>query len=295
MRRPTSPGPNTNLQRADFSDANVSGASFASADITGAQFTGARAVGTDFSGVRANSAVFADAHLYGDGQAFDDATDLRGVDFSSAVLAGDASQSGGFDLTGAPLTGAHFDGAVCVACNLTGATLDGATFIGPYLPGVELSQATLTNASFDRAWLYCGSLDQRLVHAGSDVVRAVVVAADVGLRRSRPARCPFADHGPDRCLDGRRRRVSGRHAAGGARHRAARASCCRRRRRRRCCRRRARPRSAGSVRRPPPRCSKRPGRASRWRLQRFRRRAWNTTAARPGLLRRSRRRHDSSS
>ncbi len=151
-------GPNTNLQRADFSDANLNGAGFSGADITSAQFTGARAVGTDFSGVRANSAVFADAHIYGDGDAFDDATDLGGADFTGAVLAGDASLSGGFDFTGVPLAGAHFDNSVCVACNFTGATLNGATFIGTYLPGVVLSQATLTNASFDRAWLYCGSL-----------------------------------------------------------------------------------------------------------------------------------------
>jgi uncharacterized protein YjbI with pentapeptide repeats len=151
-------GANTNLQGAAFENATISGASFVGADITDAQFDGARGVTTDFSGVRAHGAVFSGAHLYGNGQAFDDATDMQNVDFTNAVLAADAGQSGGFDLTGAQLTGAHFDGAVCVSCNLANATLNQATFTGAYFPGAVLSGATLTGASFDRAWLYCGSL-----------------------------------------------------------------------------------------------------------------------------------------
>ncbi len=151
-------GANTNLRGANFTDANVSGASFVGADLTGAAFSGARGVDTDFTGVRARDAVFSDAHLYGNGQAFHQATDLHNIDFTGAVLAGDAGESGGFDLTGADLTGAHFDDAVCVSCNLTNATLDDATFTGAYLPGVGLSGARLSGANFDRAWLYCGSL-----------------------------------------------------------------------------------------------------------------------------------------
>ena len=151
-------GSNTNLHTADFVNADVSGAKFVGADLTGAVFTGARGVDADFTGVNARSAVFSDAHLYGNGQAFHGATDLAGVDFTGAVMASDVNESGGFDFTGAPLTGAHFDGAVCVACNFTNATLNSATFTGAYFPGVVLSGAGLSLANFDRAWLYCGNL-----------------------------------------------------------------------------------------------------------------------------------------
>jgi uncharacterized protein YjbI with pentapeptide repeats len=156
-------GPNTNLQGANFVNANLSGdgthpgASFQGGDLTGAVFTGARGVGTNFNGVRARNAIFSRVHFYGNGEAFDSATDLQGADFSGAVLAADASLSGGFDFTGAPLGNARFDGTVCVACNFTNATLTGANFTGAYLPGVVLAGATLTGASFAQAWLYCGN------------------------------------------------------------------------------------------------------------------------------------------
>ena len=151
-------GENTNLQNADFVNADVSGAKFVGADLTGAVFSGAHGVDTDFTGVRARNAVFSDAHLYGNGQAFHGATDMQGVDFTGAVMASDVNESGGFDFTGAPLTDAHFDGAVCVACNFTNATLNQATFTGAYLPGAVLSGAKLSNVNFVRAWLYCGNL-----------------------------------------------------------------------------------------------------------------------------------------
>jgi len=156
-------GPETNLQGANFVNANLSGdgthagASFQGADLTGAVFTGARGVGTNFNGVRARNAVFSRVHLYGNGEAFDSATDLQNADFSGAVLAADASLSGGFDFTNALLRNARFDGAICVACNFTNATLTQASFTGAYLPGVILAGATLTGASFDQAWLYCGN------------------------------------------------------------------------------------------------------------------------------------------
>ena len=151
-------GPTTNLQEANFVNANLSGASFQSADLTGAVFTGARGIDTDFNSVRAPNAVFSRVHLYGNGEAFDNANDLRNADFSGAVLAADATIGGGFDFTRANLTNARFDGTVCVACNFTGATLKGASFTGAYLPGVILGGATLMNVSFDQAWLYCGNL-----------------------------------------------------------------------------------------------------------------------------------------
>jgi uncharacterized protein YjbI with pentapeptide repeats len=151
-------GSATNLEKADFVGADLSGASFVGADLGGAVFTRALAVGTDFSGVRAPDAVFAGAHIYGDGQAFDDATNLRGADFADAVLAGDVNRGGGFDLTHADLTGAKFDGAQCIGCNFTGSTLDRVNFSRAYLPGAVLSGSTLSGTDLLDAWLYCGDL-----------------------------------------------------------------------------------------------------------------------------------------
>ena len=157
-------GSRTNLQGADFIEADVSGASFASADLSaGASgkptaFDRALAAGTDFTGVTAKQTSFVGAHIYGNGGAFDQATDLGGADFTDALLAGDVKQGGGFDLTGAPLSGAKFDGAQCIGCNFTGAHLDRASFVGAYLPGAVLSNASLGGTNLDNAWLYCGDL-----------------------------------------------------------------------------------------------------------------------------------------
>ena len=153
----TQTSPSTNLHNADFIDADVTGASFQSADISDAVFDDALAAGTDFNSVLATGTRFAGAHIYGDGQAFDQARDLSGADFVGAVLGGSEDGAGGFDLTGAVLSGANFDHAQCIACNFTNANLQGATFSGTYLPGAQLSSAkTLQDASFDGSWLYCG-------------------------------------------------------------------------------------------------------------------------------------------
>ncbi len=150
-------GPKTNLQGADFVGADVSGASFIGVDISGAVLSRALAVDTDFNGVRAENTVFNGAHIYGDGQAFDSATDLRGADFGGAVLAGAVSLTGGFDFTHTDLTGAKFDGAQCIGCNFTGSKLGQVNFGGAYLPGAVFSGVlSLTDANLVDAWLYCG-------------------------------------------------------------------------------------------------------------------------------------------
>ena len=154
--RETQGTPVTNLESADFIQADVSGASFQSADISNAVFNRVLAVGTDFSSVIATNARFTGAHIYGDGNAFEDARQLTGADFVGAVLAGSVDGTGGFDLTGADLTNAKFDNAQCIACNFTGATLNGVSFSGADLPGAQLSEVTLQNASLLGAWLYCG-------------------------------------------------------------------------------------------------------------------------------------------
>jgi uncharacterized protein YjbI with pentapeptide repeats len=152
-------GSDTNLQKADFVDADVSGASFSAADLTGAVFSHALAVGTDFNGVRASGADFDGAHIYGNGQAFANATNLKAVDFANAVLAGNVDQGGGFALTRTDLTGARFTGADCVSCNFTGSKLGQVSFSGAYLPGAVFAGAlTLSGANFVNAWLYCGDL-----------------------------------------------------------------------------------------------------------------------------------------
>jgi uncharacterized protein YjbI with pentapeptide repeats len=155
-------GTKTDLEGADFAQADVSGASFQDADITGATFDGVLGVGTSFTSVIGTKASFNGAHIYGDGNAFDQARQLGGADFVGAVLGGSEDGSGGFDLTDANLTGAKFDGAQCISCNLTGATLVGASFVGAYLPGAQLSGAQLNGAEFDRAWLFCGTLSDGL-------------------------------------------------------------------------------------------------------------------------------------
>jgi uncharacterized protein YjbI with pentapeptide repeats len=149
-------GPQTDLTQAIFVDADVSGASFASANISGAVFSSVLAVGTDFNGVRAVSTSFTGAHIYGDGQSFDNATDLSNADFSGAVLAGVVDENGGFDMTKADLTGARFDGTQCIGCNFTDSKLDGASFAGAYLVGSVFSGATLNGTDLYNSWLYCG-------------------------------------------------------------------------------------------------------------------------------------------
>jgi uncharacterized protein YjbI with pentapeptide repeats len=158
MAGATFAGSETNLEQANFNDADVSNVSFTSTDISEAEFDRALALNTDFTGVRAAKAVFNGAHIYGNGRAFDTATNLTGVNFTNALLAGTAS-AGGFDLDSTDLTGATFDGSQCIGCNFTGSKLDGATFIGAFLPGAVLSNATLNGTNLDNAWLYCGARD----------------------------------------------------------------------------------------------------------------------------------------
>jgi uncharacterized protein YjbI with pentapeptide repeats len=150
-------GSKTDLRNADFVGADLSDARFVGADVSGAVFSRALAVDTDFTGVRAENAGFNGAHIYGNGRAFDAATNLRGADFSSAVLAGDVDQSGGFDLTHTDLTGAKFDGAQCIGCNFAASTLEQVNFSGAYLPGASFAGVvSLRGANLLDARLYCG-------------------------------------------------------------------------------------------------------------------------------------------
>ncbi|MBV9582891.1 MAG: pentapeptide repeat-containing protein [Chloroflexi bacterium] len=186
-------GSKTNLEGADFIQADISGASFASADLSAgsagkpAQFDHVLARGTDFTGVNANQASFNGAHIYGNGQAFQQATDLSNVDFTNALLAGDSKVSGGFDFTSALLKGAHFDGAQCIACTFASATLNQATFVGAYLPGVIFSSAVLQGVSLNNAWLYCGDTSNSECPAAPGASPEVTPVPSPGLPAARPS------------------------------------------------------------------------------------------------------------
>ena len=149
-------GAQTDLTNADFIGADISNASFQNATLSEAVFDQTLAVSTNFNSVIATGTRFDNAHIYGDGGAFDGAKELRGASFVGAVLAGSVSGQGGFDFTNADLTGAKFENAQCVACNFTQATLTNVTATGAYMPGAQFTTAIVQSASFDQAWLYCG-------------------------------------------------------------------------------------------------------------------------------------------
>jgi uncharacterized protein YjbI with pentapeptide repeats len=149
-------GSSTDLSNADFVDADLSGASFVAANISGASFENALAMAPDFNSVVAMNVKFIGAHIHDNsGKAFDNANDLSGADFSGAVLVGDRSLGGGFNLTSTNLQGAHFDYAQCIGCNFTSSNLDNATFSHAYLMGAVFSSATMQGADMTNAWLYC--------------------------------------------------------------------------------------------------------------------------------------------
>ena len=155
-------GADTMLHNADFVDADVSGASFVGADLEGAVFSRALAVETNFNGVRAPNADFSGAHIYGDGHAFQGARNLQNASFAGAVLAGDPDVGGGFDFTGADLSGAHFNRTQCINCRFTGSSLAGVNFTGAYLPGATFAGVTsLKDAKLFNAWLFCGDQANR--------------------------------------------------------------------------------------------------------------------------------------
>jgi uncharacterized protein YjbI with pentapeptide repeats len=156
-------GSKTNLSDADLVGADVSGATFTGANLSGAVFGRALAVDTDFNGVRAQDTKFNGAHIYGNGAAFDSATDLQGADFNGAVLAGDIDQGGGFNFTHTDLTGAKFDAAQCISCNFAGSTLKRTDFTRAYLPGAIFAGVlSLSGANLLDARLYCGDRSNHL-------------------------------------------------------------------------------------------------------------------------------------
>ena len=171
-----SAGGSTVLRGANFVRANLSGTSFQSANISDAAFDAALAlqggphnVGTDFNSVLATGAIFSGAHIYGDGQAFEQARDLSGADFSNAILAGSGAGGAGFDFTNVNLTGAKFDRTQCVSCNFAGSTMTDAVFSNAYLPGVEFAGAqSFGGVDLAGAWLYCGDPEDSQCEQNSD-------------------------------------------------------------------------------------------------------------------------------
>ena len=189
-------GSSTNLQGADFVDADVSGASFASADLSNAVFSGVLAYSTDFTGVKAPRASFTGAHIYGNGEAFNNASDLTGVDFSGAILAGDVNQGGGFNLTNTNLTGAHFDNAQCIGCNFTGSSLaTGHLLRSVRAGGSPLERPPAGRQPGERLVVLRRHQRQRVHERAAVVAAAVELAPCSWLRRGVRAR-PLCHHEP---------------------------------------------------------------------------------------------------
>jgi uncharacterized protein YjbI with pentapeptide repeats len=173
------------LPRADLSHADFTGAI-----LVEASFLGARLVHARF-GCAARLQLTLSAQLSAGAKAdtCDDqhATDLRGADFSEALLHGasfnqakllgghfarammqgvvldDADLRGaaftyarleGASLTNVKLTAASLFGAQMQGANLEGADLSFATFLTTQLQGANLQNATLENATFNMAGLY---------------------------------------------------------------------------------------------------------------------------------------------
>jgi uncharacterized protein YjbI with pentapeptide repeats len=179
---------------------DLRGAILPRTDLSQADFTGATLVEASFLGARLRKARFGCAvklqlnpseqlrkRIKADTCDDEHATDLRGADFSEALLQGTsfshAKLSGArfarammqgalledADLTGAALTYARLEGASLANSSLTAASLFGAQMQGANLDGADLSLtsflftevqganlqgATLANASFNAAGLY---------------------------------------------------------------------------------------------------------------------------------------------
>jgi uncharacterized protein YjbI with pentapeptide repeats len=198
-------GSKTDLRDADFVGADVSDARFVGAGVSGAVFSRALAVDTDFTGVRAENAGFNGAHIYGNGRAFDAATNLRGADFNGAVLAGDVDQSGGFDFTHTDLTGAKFDGAQCIGCNFAASTLEQVSFNGAYLPGASFAGVvSLRGANLLDARLYCGDRSNDSCARARRWLRGALGVATGAGRRRELRSGPVRRHRPRGCVAERR-------------------------------------------------------------------------------------------
>ncbi len=138
------------LEFADLRDTAIDGVDFSGASLRGAVLTGAllpASCTSVFDGVSLRDAIWREANLAGascfDFTAID--SDLRGVDFTDAVLGSLASTQliRGFDLSYAILDGADMTGI-----DFTGTNFDVAELTGAVLAGADLNSATFVDAEF---------------------------------------------------------------------------------------------------------------------------------------------------
>lgn len=152
----------SNLIRAEFTNALLSNARFTGTDLSGADFIHAVLKGACFENTTLQGANFSGADLK-------DATfNEEGMNLEDVNLAGAKPAKAHFvnaNLKGANLSGAdltrkaNFNGANMVGANLAGAYLTGATLIGANLAGADFRGAWLIGADFSGAHLEEALLD----------------------------------------------------------------------------------------------------------------------------------------
>ena|GEM_PF-1807797 len=152
----------SNLIRAEFTNALLSNARFTGTDLSGADFIHAVLKGACFENTTLQGANFSGADLK-DATFNEEGMNLEDVNLAGAKPAKAYFENAnlkGANLSGADLTGkANFNGANLVGVNLAGADLTGATLAGANLAGADLREAWLIGADLSGAHLEGALLD----------------------------------------------------------------------------------------------------------------------------------------
>ena len=141
------------LNKTDFSGANLNYANFSYTDLRGADFSGANLnyVNLNYTDLRGANLSYTD--LSGANLSY---ANLRGANLSYANLRG--ANLSGANLSGADLRGANLIGANLRGANLRGANLSGANLSSAHLNYANLSYTDLRGANFSGANLSCANL-----------------------------------------------------------------------------------------------------------------------------------------
>ena len=175
---------NALLSNARFTGTDLSGADFIHAVLKGACFENTTLQGANFSGADLKDATFneegmnlEDVNLAGakPAKAYFENANLKGANLSGADLTGKANFNGA-NLVGVNLAGADLTGATLIGANLADADLRGAWLIGADLSGAHLEEALLDGAVLKDAKLVGAHLEQaRIINAelcGADLTNA---------------------------------------------------------------------------------------------------------------------------
>ena len=182
------------LPRADLSSADFTGATLVEASFLGARLERARfgcagklqltlseqlrkraKAGScdDEHGTDLRGADFSEALLHG---AFFNHANMRGARFARAMMQGVVADDA--DLTGATFTYARMEGATFVNATLLGASLFAVQMQGADLGGADLSSATIGDAQLQGANLEGAQLDNAML-TGTNLFRAVIDVDDL--------------------------------------------------------------------------------------------------------------------